>query len=104
MPEQPEHAEESADYQRACMSAGGDEVRRIKAWSVQPDMVVWHSGRWLPVMYRRVAGDAVMLDFAVPEPGGTAYRLVRVGVPMYRRITAREGRPASAPQVLELAP
>lgn len=88
MNEQPEHVKQSTDHRQARDSAGDDRVEELKAAAVQPDMTIWHNGRWLPVMFRRATGDAVMLDFAVPEPGGTAYRIVSPGTLMYRRIAA----------------
>lgn len=82
----PQPVRKSTTLEQARHAAGSDTVQEIAAASVQPDMTIWHNGRWLPVMYRRITGDAVMLDFTVPEPGGTAYRLLSHDTTMYRRI------------------
>jgi hypothetical protein len=99
------HLKDIAAYDQACRCADGDEVQEIEAVAVQPDMTVWHSGRWLQVMFRRATSEAVMLDFVVPEPGGTAYRVVSPGAPMYRRIaTATRAATEDGPLELETAP
>jgi hypothetical protein len=77
-------------YEKACLAAGGDEVREVHAAAVLPGMTIWHGSRWLAVQYRRMSGAAVMFDFAVPEPGSTAYRMLDPHMPMLRRITAKE--------------
>lgn len=76
--------DDDEEYRAACAAAGDGTVWPLKAVEVRPDMTVWHNGRWLTVLYRRVHGDAVMLDFAVPEPGGTAFRVVSAPARMYR--------------------
>lgn len=76
--------DDDEEYRAARAAAGGGTVWPLKAVEVRPDMTVWHNGRWLTVLYRRLNGEAVVLDFTVPEPGGTAFRVVSPQVRMYR--------------------
>lgn len=78
-------------------AADGDTVEPITGAQAAPDMVLWHEGRWLTVLYRSNAGDAIRLDFQVDAPGETAFRFTHPSTELYRRIPtpqpARVGMP-----------
>lgn len=80
---------DTAAYEEAKEAAGGDHVAEINAEAVQPDMLIRHNGRWLPVQFKSAAGDSIRIDFMVAEPGSTAFVFADPSAPMYRRTPSR---------------
>lgn len=67
-------------------AADGDRVIPITGADVAPDMIVRHNGEWLAVKFKTVvASDTIRIDFAMDEPGSTAYRFAAPTSTLYRR-------------------
>lgn len=70
-----------AAFQAACAAAHGAPVTEHDAVAIQPGMLAWQLGRWLPVTDVYRDHDAVELHF--DAAGGTSVRHAGHAAPVY---------------------